>query len=119
MLREIFQNLLVTAICSGILWAGKKVWGYLSARQPKPSEYTPKTLAANFYVGLIILVVSIIVFCTVPPSYIAVRTVSGLFAGLSFLAVWGAFEEAQRFYPVDKAVNSEQSKENTRDNGND
>lgn len=118
MLREIFQNLLVTVICSAILWAGKKVWGYLSTRQPKPSKYTPKALVANFYIGLIVLVISIIVFCTVPPSYIAVRTVSGLFAGLSFLAVWGAFEEAQRFYPCNEAVNPEQAKENARENGN-
>lgn len=118
MLREIILNLVVTAICSVILWSGKKIWVYLSTNQPKPAKYSPKALASNFYVSLIILVVSLIIFCSVPSAYIAVKSVSGLFAGLSFIVVWGAFEESKRFYPGDKVIDSKESKENARENGN-
>lgn len=107
MLKEIFLNLFVTAICSVVVWLGKKLLVILASNKPSPVKHSRRTLSINFYVSLVILVVSLVVFCSVPPSYVAIKSASGIFAGLSFIVVWGAFEEAARFYPGNELVKPE------------
>lgn len=116
-IESILGNLIASALFALLSILAKKAYVRLKAALNAASQINDKTrpirnrkiLKKQFFGFLTLLLLSLIVFCSTPasdPSSLSgfLKVISGLFSGLSFLAVWGAFDAAFAFYPSDDNV---------------
>ena len=115
--ESILGNLIASAIFALLSVLAKRVYVRLKAASDPASQASGRprpiskraTLKKQFFGFLALLIVSLSVFCSISsadPFSVAgfLKVSSGLFSGLSLLAVWGAFDAAFAFYPSDNKV---------------
>lgn len=120
---DVFINLITTIICAFIAAVGKRIWLQIKANPveaQKPKKPNKKLLKKQFFVYLILMSFSLAVgillpFDTSTPMW-GFKPLFLFFSGVSFLAVWGSFEEAMAFYPPDNIV-KKPSDDTTDDSG--
>lgn len=101
MLQDILKDIFVTIVCAGIIYMVKTIWNWLTlarSEQQVPEKTNNKRLRKQFFFALFLLVASIVTAINLSSM------IAFVFAGFSFIVVWGAFDAAMEFYPLDEVI---------------
>ena len=120
---SILGNLIAAVIYAALAYLAKVIWkGIMKSERENSAIKRGKktTLRKQFFVSLLVLLISLVVFCSIGPrqnidALGVIKIFSGIFAGFSFLITWGAFDTAFAFYPDDDVI----SKPSDQDSAND
>lgn len=120
MLNNLIENVIVTilvgALSAFVKWLFQALKSSPQASAPKSSLSSKRALRQQFYISLIALVLSLVIGLSVPATvpfslFGAIRVLSLLAAGYSFLFTAGAFDAAMSFYPGDDTRDDHPSKD--------
>lgn len=108
MLKSILENIIVTAICTGIATAARRIYQYLKSNDSTGKQnqrtFSKKLVHHQFLISLFSLAISLPTALLLPVETILtafLKIILFIVAGFSFIFAWGAFDAAFSFYPGD------------------